>query len=72
MNLARGICGAYGGHETAEVRDVRRVGGAAGCVGGKGKEWMRYSLDDLGVFCINVDQWTTEAQNEAKWRRTAA
>ena len=46
--------------------------GAAGCVGGKGKEWRRYSLDDLRVFCINADQWTTEAQDEAKWRRTAA
>ena len=37
MNLARGICGAYGGHETAEVRDVRRVGGGRGLRGGEGK-----------------------------------
>ena len=26
----RGICGVHGGHETAEVRDVRRIGGGRG------------------------------------------
>ena len=27
-------------------------------------------LDDLGVFSINADQWTTAAQDEREWRRT--
>ena len=29
-------------------------------------------LDDLTAFGINADQWTTAAQDEAEWRRTAA
>ena len=33
----RGICGAHGGHETAEVCDVRRTIGARGLRGGAGK-----------------------------------
>ena len=28
-------------------------------------------LDDLRAFGINVDQWTTVAQDEREWRRTA-
>ena len=32
-----GFCGAHGGHETAEVRDVRRTGGGRGLCGGPGK-----------------------------------
>ena len=28
-------------------------------------------LDDLRAFGINVDQWTTEAQEEGEWRGTA-
>ena len=32
--------------------------GSAGCVEGQEKEW-------------NADQWTTAAQDEGKWRRTA-
>ena len=28
-------------------------------------------LDDLGAFGINADQWTTAAQDEGEWRRTA-
>ena len=35
----------------------------AGCVGGKGKEWMGCFLDDLRAFGINADQWTTAAQD---------
>ena len=31
------ICGAHGGYETAEVRDVRRNGGGRGLCGGAGK-----------------------------------
>ena len=45
--------------------------GGAGCVGGQEKEWMRCFLDDLGAFGINADQWTTAAQDEGEWRRTA-
>ena len=44
---------------------------SAGCVGGKEKERMGCFLDDLRAFGINTDQWTTAAQNEEKWRRTA-
>ena len=28
-------------------------------------------LDDLRAFGINAGQWTTAAQNEGEWRRTA-
>ena len=28
-------------------------------------------LDDLRVFGINADQWTTAAQDGGEWRRTA-
>ena len=46
--------------------------GGAGCVGGQEKEWMGCFLDDdLRAFGINADQWTTEAQDEGEWRRTA-
>ena len=43
----------------------------AGCVGGQEKEWMGCFLDDLRVFGINAGQWTTAAQDEGEWRRTA-
>ena len=36
-DLVRGICGARGGYETAEVRDVRRIGEGRGLCGGPGK-----------------------------------
>ena len=45
--------------------------GGAGCVGGQEKEWINYFLDDLRAFGINTDQWTTAAQDEGEWRRTA-
>ena len=45
--------------------------GGAGCVGRQGKKWMGYFLDDMRAFGINVDQWTTAAQDEVKWRMTA-
>ena len=46
--------------------------GGAGCVGGQEKEWrMWYFLDDLRAFGINADEWTTAAQDEGEWRRTA-
>ena len=28
-------------------------------------------LDDFRAFGINVDQWTTAAQDEGEWRKTA-
>ena len=28
-------------------------------------------LDDLRAFGINADQWTTAAEDEGEWRRTA-
>ena len=43
----------------------------ADCVGGQGKERMEYFLDDLRAFGINADQWTTAAQDDGEWRRTA-
>ena len=43
--------------------------GGAGCV--PGKEWMGCFLDDLIVFGINADQWTTATQDEGEWCRTA-
>ena len=45
--------------------------GGAGCVGGEEKEWMGCFVDDLRAFGINADQWTTAAQDEGGWRRTA-
>ena len=45
--------------------------GGAGCVGGQEKEWMECFLDDLRALGINTDQWTTAAQDEGEWRKTA-
>ena len=45
--------------------------GGVGCVGGQEKEWMGCFLDDLRAFGINADQWTTAAQDEVEWCRTA-
>ena len=45
--------------------------GGAGCAGGEDKDWMGCFLDDLRAFGINADQWTTAAQDEGEWRRTA-
>ena len=36
-DLVCGICGAHGGYEIAEVRDVRSNGGGRGLCGGPGK-----------------------------------
>ena len=46
------------------------VGGAC-YVGGQEKEWMGCFLDDLRAFGIDADQWTTAAQDEMGWLRTA-
>ena len=32
---------------------------------------MECFLDDLRAFSINAEEWTTEAQDEEEWRRTA-
>ena len=45
--------------------------GGTGCVGGQEKEWMGCFLDDLRAFGINADLWTTAAQDEGEWCRTA-
>ena len=44
----------------------------AGCVGDQEKEWTGCFLDDLRASgIVNADQWTTAAQDEGEWRRTA-
>ena len=51
---------------------IRRNGGGRGLRGGgQEKEWMGCLLDDLRAFGINADQWTTAAQDEGGWRKTA-
>ena len=70
MDHVLGICGAHGGYEAAEVRDVRRIGGGAGCVGDHEKELGCFQ-DDFRAFGINADQRTTAAQDQGEWRRTA-
>ena len=45
--------------------------GGAGCVGGQEKGWMGCFLDDVRAFGINADHWTTAAQDEEEWLRTA-
>ena len=45
--------------------------GGAGFVGGQEKECVGCFLDDLRAFRINADQWTTAAQDEEEWCRTA-
>ena len=37
MDLVCGTCGAHGGYDTAEVRDVRRIGAGRGLLEGAGK-----------------------------------
>ena len=70
-DLVCGICGAHGGYETAEVRDVRRIGRGRGLCEGPGKRVDGCFLVDLSAFGINANQWTTAAQDEGEWRRTA-
>ena len=38
--------------------------------GGQGKRWIGCFLDDLRAFGINIDQWTTAAQDEGELRIT--
>ena len=58
------------------MRDARRIGEGRGLRGGAGKRVDgvfsgRCFLDDLRAFGLNADQWTTAAQDEGEWRRTA-
>ena len=53
------------------MRDVRRIGGRRRLRKGSEKKWMECFLDDLRAFGINVDHWTTAAQDEEEWRRGA-
>ena len=72
-DLVHGICGTHGGYETAEVRDVRKIGGGGGGAawGGQGNYWMECFLYDLKAIVINTHQWTTAAQDEGELSRTA-
>ena len=45
--------------------------GGAGCLRGQKKEWMGCFLDDLRAFGVDAYQWTTFAQDEEEWCRTA-
>ena len=45
--------------------------GARAAWGGRGKNGWGCLLDDLRGFGINADQWTTAAQDEGKWCKTA-
>ena len=69
MDPVCGICGEHEGHETAELRDVRRADGERGLRGGAEKGVDGCLLDDLRAFGINADQWTTVAQDEGEWRK---
>ena len=53
------------------MRGVRKTGGGHGLHEGPKKKWMRCPLDDLRAFGINADQWTTAAQDQGEWGKTA-
>ena len=53
------------------MRDVRRIGGGRGLRGGPGKRVDGVFPGRPQTFVINADQWTTAAQDEGEWRRTA-
>ena len=60
--------------EDTRLPKVVMLGGMVGgvdCGGDQEKEWVRCFLDDFRAFGINADQWTTAAQDEGEWRRTA-
>ena len=57
--------------DTKLPKCVGETVGGEGCVGGQEKEWMGCFLDDLRAFGINAEQWTTAAQDEGGWRKTA-
>ena len=45
--------------------------GGAGCGEEQETEWMGCFPDDSRAFGINANPWTTAAQEEGEWRRTA-
>ena len=45
--------------------------GGTGCGRGQKKKWMECFLDNLRAFGNDADQWTTAAQDEEEWRRSA-
>ena len=66
-DLVCGICGAPGGYETAEVRDVRRNGGGRGLCKAQGKRVDGvFPGRPLRAFGINADQWTAASQDEGE------
>ena len=65
--LFAGFVRVHGGHETVEVRYVRRtIGGRGLHRGGQKKKWLGCFLDDLRAFGISADQWTTAAQDKGE------
>ena len=54
-------------HKCAMVGDLV---GDASCVKRQVKEWMICFLENLRAFGINVDQWTTAAEDEGECRKT--
>ena len=64
------IC--HGGYETAEVCDVRRIGGRRGLCGVSRKKVYRVFPGRPRSFRHQRRPvWTTAAQDEGEWRRTA-
>ena len=54
------------------MRDIQSTGGVRATWGArKNSGWDVCFLDDLRAFGINADQWTTAAQDERNWHRTA-
>ena len=71
MDLARGICGAHGGYDTANVYTVRRIGGGHGLRRGAETIVGRVFPGRLQSFrhqCRPVDDCSP---GQEKWRRTA-
>ena len=69
--LFAGVLARMGDTRLPKCVMAEEIVGGAGCVRDQEKEWMGCFLDDLRAFGINADQWTTAAQNEGEWRRTA-
>ena len=77
------ICGAHGGHESAEVRDVRRTGGGRGLRWGQETYWMvfagrppsfRYQhrlVDDSRPRTRENDAGRRNKERKVSWRNIA-
>ena len=57
--------------KTADVRDVRIIGGGRGLCRGPGKRVDGVFPGRTRSFRHQRGQWTTAAQDEGEWRRTA-